>query len=220
MSKFSQPKAVQKATDLKTKKLAQESKKLSLDLAYVLGVAKGDGCVSTAQRRIILSATDKDFVITFKIALENWSKFNARFYSRDIKKPNYIKTRKLQWVSYIDSKEAADFLASFNVNDVLSASNDIKCAFLKGLFDSEGSVSKDSVIFYNSNKYLIKLVYNLLIELGIEPRINDYKAKSLSGKNISYSRVCIYKKDSLEKFANLIGFSIKRKSIKLHTLVN
>jgi intein-encoded DNA endonuclease-like protein len=220
MSKFSQPKAVQKAAELKTKQLAQDAKRLSLDLAYVLGVAKGDGCTSTAQRRIILSATDKDFVATFKTALENWSKFNARFYSRDIKKPDYIKTRKTQWVSYIDSKEAADFLASFNINGILSASNDVKCAFLKGLFDSEGSVSKDSVIFYNSNKSLTQLVYNLLQQLNIEPQINNYKAKSLSGKEILYSRVCIYKKDSLRKFANLIGFSIKRKSNKLHTLVN
>jgi intein/homing endonuclease len=152
--------------------------------------------------------------------LENWSKFSARFYSRDIKRPEYIKKRKIQWVSYIDSKEAADFLANVDTKIISEAPKDIRCAFLKGLFDSEGSVSKDSVIFYNSNKYLIELVYTLLIELGIEPRINDYKAKSLSGKEISYSRVCIYKKDSLKKFANLIGFSIRRKSDKLHTLVN
>jgi intein/homing endonuclease len=176
---------VQKAAELKTKKLTQESKNLSTELAYVLGVAKGDGCISTAQRRIILSATDKDFVAAFKIALENWSKFNARFYSRDIKKPDYIKTRKTQWVSYIDSKEAANFLANFDTKIMSEAPKGIRCAFLKGLFDSEGSVSKDSVIFYNSNKCLIKLVYNLLMELGIEPRINYYRAKSLSGKEIS-----------------------------------
>jgi intein-encoded DNA endonuclease-like protein len=219
ISKISQPVAVHKSAELRTKRLPSKAKNLAADLAYILGVIKGDGCVSVAQRRVILSATDKDFVSEFKRALENWSEFSARFYSRDIKKPVYIKNRKTQWVSYIDSKDAAEFLADFDVHKIQTSSAEIKCAFLKGLFDSEGSVSKDSVIFYNSNFRIIELVYNLLTDLGIEPKINHYKAKSLSGKEISYSRVCIYKKDSLRKFANLVGFSIVRKADKLRALV-
>ena len=106
--------------------MPESAKKLSEELAYILGVIYGDGHVSIKQRRVILSATDKDFVLNFRDNLEKWSNFKARFYKRDIKTNETIKNRKSQYVSYIDSIEASKFFNDFNLNLIKKFNQELK----------------------------------------------------------------------------------------------
>ncbi|MFH1972034.1 MAG: LAGLIDADG family homing endonuclease [archaeon] len=219
VSKYSQPLAVEKAQKINTKKLQTSSFILSENLGYVLGVIFGDGHTSEKSRRIILAAIDKDFVLEFKNNLEKWSGFESRIFLRVIPTDNIIKNRLPQWTCYLDTIEGAKFISTFDLDSLLDTTNKIKCSFLKGLYDSEGSISKDGIIFYNSDKKLIYLIKNLLNSLGIFPTLNVYEAKSLSGKLIKYYHLSIYRKEYLKKYQNLIGFSIGRKSKTLKSLI-
>ena len=114
ISKTSQPIAVAKARIVNTKPI--KNLEITDELSYILGVINGDGHVS--QRRIILSAIDKDFVQTFQKHLEKWTCYKTRLYSRLIKLDNKIKKRKLQWVCYLDSIEIEKFVKNFDYNKI------------------------------------------------------------------------------------------------------
>ena len=141
MNKITQPKASRIAAELNTKRLSESARIISEDLAYILGVCYGDGHISVSQRRVMLGVVDEDFALKFKETIERWSGFKARFFQRVQKPDNYIQNRKIQYVTYIDSKEAADFLYWFNINNLSNFDPKMKSAFLRGFFDSEGSIS-------------------------------------------------------------------------------
>jgi hypothetical protein len=212
LNKITQPKAVKISAELRTKKLPQNSYALSKELAYIIGVLRGDGHVSINNRRVILSATDKDFVLNFKYNLEKWSGFNARFYTRNIKTDDKVTRRKLQYVSYIDSVEASKFLDKFGLNLIQKSPNEIKINFIKGFFDSEGLVSK-SILIYNSNKNILIFASNLIKSLNIDNSVKSYKINNnLTNKIMDYHILRILDKKS---FSRLIGSSIKRKRDRL-----
>lgn len=223
MNKITQPKAVKISAELRTKRLPESAKKISRELGYILGVIYGDGHVSVKQRRVILAATDKDFVLEFKRNIEKWSKFKARLYTRELKKTHYIKARKIQWVSYIDSKEASEFLYNFNQNSIVEESDKIKCIFLRGFYDSDGCAYKNfrGIIGYNTDYNLILLVKKLLNSLNIYPTISKSKINKIGPYNCKefIYKLCIYKKENIKKFYELIGFSIRRKQERLQRQV-
>jgi len=209
LSKISQPLAVQKAREKNIKPIKNES--ITKELAYVLGVILGDGHVS--QRRVILSATDKDFVITFKNNLEKWSGYKTRFFSRFIKLDKKIKNRKIQWVNYLDSVKIEYFIKNFNYEKIKDDQN--KISFIKGFFDSEGHFSKDyELIAYNKDITKLNLISSFLSDLGLENKINTYTTKNINGNNIHYSYLKIIGK-SRYLFYQKIGFSIQRKQRRL-----
>ncbi|MDD5133183.1 MAG: LAGLIDADG family homing endonuclease [Candidatus Nanoarchaeia archaeon] len=214
MNKLTQPKAVKISAELRTKKLPEYAKELTEELAYVLGVVYCDGHVSVKQRRVILSATDQDFVLNFKDKLEKWSKFKTRFYSRNLKKPDYIKTRKLQYVSYIDSKEASVFLKEFDLTKILNSTNEIKYSFLKGCFDSEGGVT-ERISFYNTNLEFTLLIKNLLKSINIDSTLLSRGITNEHSKAKTIYILSINKFIDKLNYLNNIGFSIKRKEEKL-----
>ena len=219
MNKITQPKAMKISAELRTKKLPENAKILSEDLAYIFGVVYGDGHVSVKQRRVILSVTDKDFALKFKETIERWSEFKARFFTRLIKLDKYIKHRKIQYVSYIDSVEAAIFLKNFDLNLLINAKDKIKCAFIKGFFDSEGTVLKEKtgLSCSNTNMNLINLIKSLLNSMVIESKINMTKTRPirnyLGGRPIYILH--IHRRESILKYYNLIGFNIQRKQERL-----
>ncbi len=209
ISKTSQPIAVAKARIVNTKPI--KNLEITDELSYILGVINGDGHVS--QRRIILSAIDKDFVQTFQKHLEKWTCYKTRLYSRLIKLDNKIKKRKLQWVCYLDSIEIEKFVKNFDYNKIDQDS--YKINFLRGFFDSEGSFSKDyELIVYNTNYNKLKRVSNYLSDLGLNSRIKGYTVKNINYKPISYYYLKVIG-ESRYSFYQKIGFNIHRKQRRL-----
>ncbi|MDP4012561.1 MAG: LAGLIDADG family homing endonuclease [Candidatus Nanoarchaeia archaeon] len=211
MNKLTQHKAVQISAELRTKRLPERAKTMSEELAYILGVVYGDGHISTKQRRVMLSATDEDFVLEFKANLEKWSKFEARYTTRKLKLSEGIKSRKLQYLTYIDSKEASSFLKKVDINKLIDFSQNIKCSFLRGLFDSEAHVLDRGIRFFNTKKELVLLVKKLLESLSVLSTITQ--SKTPAGKPYYYLN--IYRKDSVLNYNALIGFTIKRKQRRI-----
>ena len=207
--KESLKKAIEKARIKNTKPL--KNKKITKEFSYVFGVLLGDGHISN--RRITLSATDKDFVENFKFNLEAWSKYKSRFYSRSIRTDKKIKKRKLQWACYLDSIEIEKFIKNFNINKINSKSK--KSNFLKGFFDAEGSFSKDyELIAYNTNLKLLELVSKFLADLSLKNQIKTYTVKNINGIKIQYHYLKVTGESRL-RFYQKIGFSIQRKQEKL-----
>lgn len=229
MNKITQPKATKISAELRTKRLPENAKILSENLAYILGVVYGDGHVSVKQRRVILAATDKEFVLNFKNKLENWSGFKVRFFTRLIKLDEYIKNRKIQYVSYIDSVEASKFLKNFNLNIIKFSEDKTKCAFVKGFFDSEGTVlkidthSKNVGLGCSNTKIkLIFLIKTLLESLEMESKINVTKTRPIRTHpgNRPFYKLWIHKRENVIKFHSLIGFNINRKQERLEKQIN
>jgi len=221
MNKITQPKACKISAELRRKKLSLKAKKCSKELGYILGTLYGDGHISIAQRRVILSVIDQDFALKFKETLEKWCGFKARYLTRIQKPDKYVKSRKLQYRIYLDSKEVSEFLKYFNLNLIKKASTDVKCTFLRGFFDSEGCATKKDILCYNTNFKLIKFISDLLNMLQIDHTLREIKTLN-NGSIKSYKpcyRIGIYKKGCIYKYYNTVNFSIQRKRERLENLV-
>jgi hypothetical protein len=213
MNKITQPKAVEAARIKNTKPL--KNNKLTSNFAYVLGVILGDG--NSSQRRVILSATDKDFVLAFKSNLEKWSKYKSTFSSRRIKDDDKVKNRKLQWVCYLNSIEIEKFVNNFDYSKIKK--NEHKAALVKGFFDSEGRFTEDyELLAYNSDKLLTDQISQYLTDLEIKNKISTYTVKNINGKEIQYNYLKVPGKSRYD-FYQKVGFNIQRKQKELERWV-
>ncbi len=101
---------------------------------------------------------------------------------------------------------------------------DIRAAFLRGLFDAEGTLAHHSVILNSSSHMLVKQVKQLLSFWGIRARVTKFRQDShrLGGKEIKsgdYYALSINSKDAI-RFQEAIGFSCSEKAGKLDALVS
>jgi len=195
-------------------------KKLKLDknLAYILGVIKGDGCVQKYQTD--LGVIDKDFALAFRKALEEWSGMKASFH---IYKEYYV---------ILNSKYVSSYLKNFDINKIKSSPKTFKAAFLKGMYDSEGCaipINKE-INICGQNKQLLQFCKDLLLDLGIESRpiricikkgtIITFPNNSTYVTKLNDYDFNISIKKNLVKFKNLVDFNIKRKRYKLKEMIN
>jgi intein-encoded DNA endonuclease-like protein len=92
-------------------------------------------------------------------------------------------------------------------------------AFLTGFYDAEGYVKKSGKCIYlsNTNKELIEYVKTLLLKLRIMatgPYLRPQKGRPFYDKKDCYV-LEITRKSSKQKFAEVIGFTMKRKMDRL-----
>jgi len=201
-------------------------------LGYVIGVLKGDGSLhrsidyhyfdhksrqvpkAKSVRRVArfrctfaLDVKDKDFADAFAGHLEKvtgkrvcrWMTKRGEFKAILVNKEWYERILPLK--SDLEWLKTADL--------------EVKRGFLRGMFDSEGSVSiRDygvRIILYNKDKQLLIFCQKLLLEFGIESHFQDEE----NIKGARCSRITFGHKKTMAKFCQEIGFSIKRKKGKL-----
>ena len=162
----------------KTKILREEAKVLSPSLAYILGVVEGDGCLCKSKRRetpgenydyfLALKVIDEDFADYFAYQVETWSKF----VTYKCKTSHSTENRKDIFTIRLRSKDVYEFLSYYDLNKLLQADEKTKGMFLKGFYDSEGSVARDihgrSIIVGVVNLETITLVRKLLESLNFK----------------------------------------------------
>ncbi|MDA4126660.1 MAG: DNA endonuclease [Thaumarchaeota archaeon] len=193
------------------------------ELAYAIGVKTGDALLNvkakTYQYRIRLQAVDREFVEAFNRAV---AKILGCAPHR-LLKGDTAREIHVEFGSYLLHKflerplgELAPFIE-----------HDKRCvaAFLRGFFDSEGSVAVGgSVTASNSSLELLGYVRLLLSKyFGIEttgPHLYTRKGSLMMRRGRLYRRnvdcFSIYvKRRSLEKFSEEIGLTIERKSLRL-----
>jgi intein-encoded DNA endonuclease-like protein len=198
--------------------------KPSEGLGYVIGVRLGDGYTREKNHDYIigLKAKDKEFVEEFGRRLGNvlgrrpirprFRKDTGVYFAEASSKTLYELLRKP-----VDLKRIRKYVEHCK-----------KCTatFLRGLFDSEGYVSKEGYIYLHNTNYEV-LVYaqRLLRRFGIESTgpwphvqkgttIHDHRA----GKQYKTNEDCYYiyiPTESLPKFYRYVGFTIRRKQKRL-----
>lgn len=183
-----------------------KNKQLDDNLAYILGVLKGDGFLRGNSTGLLVK--DEDFVDTFLKRVEQWSGYTP------IKKINirgkYIKV-------ILHSKEIYNFLKEFDINRVLE-NPDYVVKFVEGFFDSEGTVNKSNNVIsvYNTNLALILFVKRCLSILGIESKL--YKIQRDPTRKMIYN-LSLTSSKFQKKFASLINSSIQRKQKRLNKIL-
>lgn len=212
-------------------------KELTPERAFILGVMCGDGCIFSgiANKKqwqyplyiIHLSVRDKDFIDEFIrcIKIVYGIKPALYFRKRKDKNPKWSDI----WIAKITRKEVYNDLSTYNfgthnwkVPQEITCSNNEKVigAFLKGFYDSEGSVLNGKrsfgILVSSANIRGLEEVKSLLKKLNIESsKIGIDKRRR---NHIFYFPIS--KKDSIVTFLNKVGFSIQRKSSKIKDYLN
>lgn len=173
---------------------------------YIIGVILGDGSLcrfkDRGYERICLSLAVKDyeFLLAFRKAIKEVFSKELKIYNSYIK---YKGEKRRYFKVCCYDKLICLFLEKYIIDFswVKNTNINVKRGMLKGLFDSEGSIYKYKIIFYNQDEKIIKLFKYLCSEFQIN-----------TGKWVTHTYISIGK--DCKKFYNEIGFTIKRK--KLH----
>lgn len=201
---------------------------ISEDLAYILGVLKGDGCACLIKRevptilntgRVDLIVSSKTFALSFSSALQNIGLH-----------PNFYLTRRKGWkkqayCTSAYSKTLVEWYKALTFSDIeclLTENQVYMCAFVRGFYESDGSVYKPKYergicrfyrfLLFNTDEALIDLVQRLLQKLGITcHKYNGINKKNIVGKETRFFRLQIHRKQSCLKFIPLIKPCIKEK---------
>jgi intein-encoded DNA endonuclease-like protein len=199
----------------------EENVSLDMDdnLSYILGVLEGDGYVIYKSGKYLIGLSTKDY---------DFAKYFYRKLTNIGLKPktHYYQTKNKNWSErYIvecNSKKFCEWYFNLNKYDdyyKLLKEKEHKCMFLRGMFDSEGSVKveyKDnkpirrSIRISNTNVNLIKLCCDFLTEVGIKWSIHKQSYRKKQCYDI------YIKAESFEYFKSIIGSSIKRKMDRLN----
>lgn len=206
-----------------------ESVKLTPEKAYVLGVVGlGDGYVSN--KRIVLRATDLDFVLYFKNCLEKTYEHKCSFF---LKPPHYTtilgrrcQAREMYEVRLNIRRAAHDLINYGKLSDFRHGTEHIpkrikrsgletQALYLRAFFDSQGSVSLHhrEITGTKKNKLVLKEIGDLLSNFGVNWRTIGQTSSDCWDLIISDRR-------SIKKFAEKIGFTIGRKKQTLKELLN
>lgn len=184
----------------------------SKDLAYILGVIFGDGHVSPD--RIVMSVTDKPFADSFHQALERLG-FRPTLKVDSVetlinRKPKnaHIMPTKDQYRVSACSREFVRWFQKldFNILSAMFNSSELIVAFLRGFYESDGSVHEGYLSFHNTDLPLLEFTQQLTDHLGFKFRI--YETKHLPSGKICYA-LTISAKPSIGRFLAIVKPCVK-----------
>jgi len=212
-------------------------KVLTPDRAYILGVMCGDGCLftTTAEKKcwtyrlyaVNLAVKDLDFAQEFSRCLNSVYGLTIKIglQKRNDKNPNHSDI----WVASTKRKAIFEDLSkykfgtkSWEVPKEIVSSKDARIigSFLRGFFDSEGSVSfgkRSSMLSVcSTNVSGLETVRTLLLRLGLkvsEVKLN--KRNELKSNHNECFYLHITHRNNYILFLQKVGFSIKRKEDRL-----
>ncbi|MCD6371918.1 MAG: hypothetical protein J7L39_04370 [Candidatus Aenigmarchaeota archaeon] len=190
-------------------------------LSYFLGALLGDGNIRRKKNykyEIRLRVKDKDFAEYFAYSL-------SKILNKSVKvgKERDLTRSGERFSVVVSNKRLWEFLYYNSLSNLIKIAEKFPQDFLRGLFDAEGSASRSSVGFYNTNKEIINSVVRLLKRLGIKTKVKVWihKGEKVRIRNKIYKSnhdilcVLITKKNDIIKFSRLVGFNISRKRKKL-----
>jgi intein-encoded DNA endonuclease-like protein len=206
--------------------IPESSLDLSPEKSYILGVMCGDGyihCTKNKSYQIALQAVDRDFVIEFADCINKIYGIQPSISKIKATQINWNE----KWQARVCCKEIFNDMinyghfktSSWRIPEIIFESSDeIKCRFLRGFFDSEGNVDVNSrrITAVSTNKDGINDIANLLTNLGIKSRI--HKNSTICGNRTISFNLRMTGRQNIVKYCEKIGFSIQRKHAKLNEL--
>jgi DNA endonuclease len=194
------------------------------ELAYVIGVKLGDGSLNRKgyNRRIRLQSVDLEFVLEFDRCLSKI--LGTRRHTP------WFDTKRREIHVEASSVLLHDFLSQRweNLKPWIGHCSSCISMFLRGFFDSEGSLSEEGhVTCSNSDFALLEFVQHLLFHFKIEttgPHLQTRAGTKMSNRGRAYVRKSdvyyVYiRVRSLVTFSLAVGFAIHRKQLRVQKKV-
>jgi DNA mismatch repair protein MutS len=186
-------------------------KRLTPDLAYLLGLLVGDGN-TTVKGRVRLT-TGESFLA------EEFCRIVAALFEY---KPYAVSKRGTKAREYVvTSRDIQEYLIGLGLDSVLAhektvpwvilqSPREMVVAFLQGLFDADASADQryGGIEYSTSSEVLARQVHLLLLNLGIVSSL----AKRETAVRLSY-RVSVYGADAV-RFYREVGFRLPRKQVR------
>ena len=178
----------------------------SVALSYVLGTLLGDGYVYLKQYLIGLGVKAEEFADAYFHAL---SKIGLH--------PNkYVRPDDGRFVVTAKSKLFCEWFLKLSLKDIeklLLTNKALIYAFLRGFFDSDGTINRNApfIAFYNSNKALLRLVQRLLKEVGFESSFHQHHRKNCFGRKPMYVSYLKGGKQAIKDFQDYVEPTIPSK---------
>lgn len=186
---------------------------LTEELALIMGYLVGDGTM-TYSNEIAFSNIDEDILHNF---------FNF-FNSIGLQ----VKKRKGDNCDYrVGGSYVREYFRQLGLkqvdaynkeipNTILEAPKEIVVAFLKGLYDTDGSVYGEYVQFATASEKMSKQLQTILLNFGIV----STRTKKYNKKYKTYHYTLDITGKDIEVFYKEIGFGCKRKQLKLQQIVS
>lgn len=198
-------------------------KRLTNDLTYIMGVMFGDGYVIEASG-IGLESIDKDFVDAFYVAIRRQFGIKSKIYHT--KKSPLLdwrngKTYKRSdtYILRASSVLLRDFIKKYkSIFNPHKLNENMKVCFLRGLWDSEGTVNQSGVAntvhFTHNDELLCKMFQSILLE------ITDIPAKIIKNNQQGNYVLYFYRKEYIKSFYDIIKPTIRRKRTIFEKIIN
>ena len=176
-----------------------------LNESEIMGIILGDGHIMASDRSIRLRVRELDFCQNFKKLIEKTYGIKAtldnKYYYNCYAHSTLLAKRIIKLTRY--NKEIPEF--------ILKGDNKIKARFIRGFFDAEGSMdviyNRRQIVLTQNNEKMLLQIKSLLLDIGIQSKFVKKKFDS--------DKLIISLLENLEKYYNLIGFSIRYKQEKL-----
>jgi uncharacterized sporulation protein YeaH/YhbH (DUF444 family) len=210
-----------------------DAERITEDQAYLLGALLGDGHLRIPTKPLTygtyLTITDKSLT-----RLQIYQELFRTAYSAHgiIKQKTRADSRVRLHVN--NSSLVRELAARFPMltrrspqryieSSIYRQAPEARAAFLRGLFDAEGTIAHHGVMFYSSSAKLVRQMKHLLSCWGIRARVKSFTqdSKRMNGhviKEGTYYSLTVNSKDAI-RFQEVIGFACPEKSGKLAALV-
>ncbi len=189
--------------------------------AWVAGLVAGDGHLSSEKDdkwgvNIIFTNKNKKLIEEYKDIIERKFGLKTQIYLHETKKyytvqcSSKVLSEILEFFGVKRGKKSDCFVLS---DGLFSQNEEIIAAYLKGLFDAEGSVSveKKTIALTLYNKLAIEQVFHALLRIGIHASIN---------KTGQHKRIAITEKENVYRFLEKVGLSDESKVEKAIRIIN
>jgi phosphate starvation-inducible PhoH-like protein len=189
--------------------------RLDEEFAYVMGALVGDGCL-TQRHRIVLSSADEPIVAAFhRVA----ARFGLRVFRNGAGRAydHLIASAQLYQLLAQLGLSLGTARAKCIPRAILAAPEKIVAAFLRGLFDTDGTVEKgDGVVSLASvSETLIRQTQIVLLNFGIVAAKSLKRTRYRGQPHLSH--LLTMAGAEAERFHDLIGFSLERKRARRQT---
>jgi len=176
-----------------------------LNESEIIGIMLGDGHIMQNNRSIRLRVRELDFAKNFKSLIEKTYMISApldnKYYYNCYAYSTLLTRRIIDLTKH--NKEIPQF--------IIEGIPDIKARFLRGFFDSEGSVdtlyNRRQIVLTQNNQKMLLQIRSLLFDIGIQSKY--FK------KRVGSDKLIISLLENLKKYDELVGFSIEYKREKL-----
>ncbi|MCP2599258.1 hypothetical protein NLB65_02245, partial [Candidatus Aminicenantes bacterium AC-335-B20] len=195
--------------------------KLTPELSELFGYFIGDGCFHNGRLILSISHSQLDLKEHFEKIVKKEFGIEGRVEqkSNDASMKLIFQSPILEkWFKKIGIVKESSSKAEIP-EIIFKTTRENACAFLRGLFEADGTVSKEGYISFSSiSEKLIDQIQILLLSLGIPSRkFYQTERKDSFGRNPLY-RLNIITKSGYENFINRIGFTSKLKRKRLQSM--